>query len=134
MEIVEGLKIFLMTHFEDDYDKRLPRKFLGIIIEIETYFKDGKVGGWSSWYCKKTWNDETLENEADLKIFDLLLKIDIQNGADSSEIVQQLCNNGAFEAVKVRFRLIFRVIKRFLKTNFSSIFIYIQISFFKFTM
>ena len=102
-----------MTHFEDDYDKRLPRKFLGSIIEIETYFKDGKVGGWSSWYCKKTWNDSTLENDADLEIFDLLFKIDIKNGADASKIVWNLCFNGAFEAVKVRFIQNYRFIKRF---------------------
>ena len=66
------------------------------------YFEDGNVGGYSSWYCSKTWNDETLENEADLEIFDLLLKIDIKNGADTSKIVLWLCNYGAFEAVKVR--------------------------------
>ena len=53
-------------------------------------------------YCKKTWNDSTLENDADLEIFDLLLKIDIQNGVDSYKIVRNLCFYGAFEAVKVR--------------------------------
>ena len=66
------------------------------------YFKDGYYGGWSLSYCRKTWNDSTLENEADLEIFDLLLEIDIINGADLSKIVESLCKNGAFEAVKVR--------------------------------
>ena len=50
----------------------------------------------------QTWNDRTLENEADFEIFDLLLKIDIKNEADSSKIVESLCFYGAFEAVKVR--------------------------------
>ena len=49
-----------------------------------------------------TWNDETLENDADLEIFDLLLKIDIKNGADTPKIVDWLCTYGAFAAVKVR--------------------------------
>ena len=66
------------------------------------YYADETVGGWSSLYCKKTWNDETLKNEADLEIFDDLLKIDIKNGADTFIIVHSLCLYGAFEAVKVR--------------------------------
>ena len=64
------------------------------------------VGGWSSHYCSETWNSETLENEADLEIFDILFKIDIQNGANASKIVHSLCQFGAFEAVKVRNNLI----------------------------
>ena len=73
-----------------------------VIFEIETYFKDNAVGGWSSLYSRVTWNDWTLENNADLEIFDLLLKIDIKNGADTSKIVESLCLYGAFEAVKVK--------------------------------
>ena len=73
-----------------------------IIREIDLYFEDVDVGGWSSYYCSKTWNDETLENDADLEIFDLLLKIDIKNGADHSKIVWNLYFHGAFEAVKVK--------------------------------
>ena len=92
----------MSDYFGDRYDGRLNEQFEAVIIEIEIYFKDGQIGGWSSYYCKETWNDSTLENEADLEIFDLLLKIDIQNGADTSKIVRSLCRNGAFEAVKVR--------------------------------
>ena len=103
MKIIEGLIIFLMTYFEDDYDIRLSPNFVDIIVEIKMYFEDGKVGGWSSYYCKKTWNDSTLENDADLEIFELLLTIDIRNGADTSKIVYWLCGYGAFEAVKVKF-------------------------------
>ena len=84
------------------YDKKVSKKWKDIIREIILYFKDGHFGGWSSYYCKKTWNDSTLENDADLEIFELLLKIDIRNGAHASKIVQQLCGYGAFEAVKVR--------------------------------
>ena len=68
---------------------------------MRLYLEDAAVGGWSSFYCRKTWNDWTLKNEADLTIFDLLFKIDVQNGADPSKIVRSLCFNGAFEAVKV---------------------------------
>ena len=100
---MEGLKTFLSTYFGDDYDERLLGDFTGILVELEMYFKDGHVGGWSSAYCKMTWNDETLENEAELDIFHLLFEIDIKNGADTSKIVDRLCLNGAFEAVKVRF-------------------------------
>ena len=112
----------MSTYFEDDYHGRLPDDFTGILVEIEMYFKDDCVGGWSSYYCKKTWNDETLENAADLEIFDLLLNIDIKNGADSSKIVYSLCRNGAFEAVKVRFRLIYRDIKRLPITKFHNLY------------
>ena len=130
MEIAVCLKTFLLTNFEDDYDERLPRNFGGIYNEIELYFKDGKVGGWSSWYCKMTWNDSTLENEADLEIFDLLFEIDIKNGADTSKIVDTLCSTGAFEAVKVRLRQNYRVIKSLTVNlpNPSFMFIYNQIS------
>ena len=127
---IEGLKTFLSTYFEDDYDVRLLGNFVGIIVKIPLYFKNGSIGGWSSGYCKVTWNDSTLENEADLEIFDLLFKIDIKNGADTSKIVQNLFNVGAaFEAVKVRFKLIYPVLKRFRTKNFSLIFIHIQITF-----
>ena len=96
------LKRFLSNYFGASYDEEVSEKWAAVIIEIRLYFEDGKLGGWSSFYCKVTWNDETLENEADLEIFDLLLKIDIKNGADTSKIVQNFCFNGAFEAVKVR--------------------------------
>ena len=119
----------MSTYFEDDYDGILLEDFVGIVHEIQIYFKDGRVGGWSSFYCKVTWNDETLENEADLQIFDLLLKIDIQNGADTSKIVYWLCVYGAFKAVKVRFRQIYHVIKKILLQILFLIFIYHQIFF-----
>ena len=98
----ENFKSFLSNYYGASYDEEDSEKWEAVIYEIETYFKDGKVGGWSSFYCKATWNDETLENEADLAIFDLLLEIDIKNGADTSKIVDSLCLNGAFEAVKVK--------------------------------
>ena len=98
----EKFEGFLSSYFGAGYDEELSDKWKIVIWEIELYFKEGDVGGWSSLYCKLTWNDETLENEADLEIFDLLLKIDVQNGADLSKIVKNLCMDGAFEAVKVR--------------------------------
>ena len=98
----EKFEGFLSNYFGAGYDEEVSEKWEAVIAEIETYFKDDCVGGWSSYYCKATWNDETLENEADLEIFDLLLKIDIKNGADTSKIVNWLCGYGAFEAVKVR--------------------------------
>ena len=98
----EKFRSFLSNYFGHSYDEKASGKWSKIIWETNRYFKDGSFGGWSSAYCSKTWNDETLENEADLEIFDLLLKIDIQNGADTSKIVFWLCGYGAFEAVKVR--------------------------------
>ena len=90
--------------FGADYDGRLSEllKFNGVIFENVLYFKDGPFGGWSSYYCNETWNVSTLENDADLEVFDLLFKIDIKNGANKSKIVLGLCRNGAYEAVKVR--------------------------------
>ena len=93
---------FLSNYFGADYDEKVSGKWKAVIDEIETYFEDDSVGGWSSFYCKMNWNDETLENEADLEIFDLVLTIDIKNGADIARIVDSLCFNGAFDAVKVK--------------------------------
>ena len=98
----EKFEGFLSNYFGDSYDAGVSEKWKDIIWGIRYYFEDGRVGGFSSLYCSKTWNDETLENEADLEIFDLLLNIDIKNGANTSQIVRTLCTDGAFEAVKVR--------------------------------
>ena len=93
---------FLSTYFGASFDRKVSRKWRDIIRETETYFKDGSYGGYSSLHCEETWNDSTLENDADLKIFDLLFKIDIQNGAHPSKIVNSLFIVGAFDAVKVK--------------------------------
>ena len=98
----EKFGCFLSSCFGASYDEEVSDKWKAVIIEIRLYFQDGFHGGWSSFYCSETWNDETLENEADLEIFDLLFEIDIKNGADTSKIVQNFCFNGAFETVKVR--------------------------------
>ena len=95
-------KSFLLNYFGASYDEKVSKKWKDIFSELEMYLKDGHVGGWSSFYCKLTWNDSTLVNDADLEIFDLLFEIDIKNGAEASKLVQSLCVNGAFEAVKVR--------------------------------
>ena len=94
---------FLSNYFGDSYDENVYGKWKKIIWEIYRYCRDGHFGGWCSYYCSETWNDETLENDADFEIFDLLLKMDIQNGADTSKIVHSLCKYSAFEAVKVEF-------------------------------
>ena len=107
-------KDFLSIYFGGNYDVRIFEKWKILIFEIKLYLDDGEVGGWSGWYCQVTWNDKTLKNEADLKIFDLLLKIDIQNEFDTSKVVYSLCNVGAFEVVKVRFRQIYRVLEIFI--------------------
>ena len=111
LNLVEKFESFLSSYFGTTYDKKVWKKWKAVISEIELYFKDDQLGGWSSYYCEKTWNDSTLENEADLEIFEILFKIDIRNGADTSKIVWNLCYSGpyvfdimvhAFEAVKVR--------------------------------
>ena len=106
-KLEEEFESFLSHYFGACYDKQISEKWEPVIFEIKLYFferwsMDTFLGGWSSYYCQNTWNDLTLENEADLKVFDLLLKIDILNDADQSRIVLNLCQNGAFEAVKVR--------------------------------
>ena len=98
----------MTDYFGDHGDEEVSEQLKAVIFEIELYFQNRKIGGWSSNYCKLTWNNETLENEADLEIFDRFLKIDIKNGADFSKIVRNLCFVGAFEAVKVRFRQIYQ--------------------------
>ena len=74
-------------------------------MEIETYFKKGEdgiiIGGWSCLYCKETWDDWSLKNNADLEVFEILFKIDTQNGTETSKIFQNLCKYGAYEAVEV---------------------------------
>ena len=101
-KLEENFHNFLSNYFEASYDEEVSKKWAAVIFEQRLYFDDGKVGVWSSFYCKMAWNDSTLENDADLKIFDLLLEIDIKNGADSSKIVLWLSAYVAFEAVKVR--------------------------------
>ena len=98
----ENFESFLSNYFGASYDGEVSEKWGSVIFEERLYCKDGYVEGWSSAYCSVTWNGSTLENEADLDIFDLLFKIDIKNGADTSKIFGHLCRNGAFEAVKVR--------------------------------
>ena len=106
----EFIRVFwnnFLSLFGADYDKELSKKWHHNTSEIQLYFRDGYAGGYSSFYCKRTWNDSTLENDADLEIFDLLFKIDIKNGGDPSKIVSSLCTFGAFEAVKVSNRFFF---------------------------
>ena len=110
----EWFKVFLTIYFGGNYDMRLFEKWEALIFEITLYLDDGQVGGWSGFYCQMTWNKMTLKSEADLKIFDLLLKIDIQNEFDTSKIVYSLCNDGAFEVVKVRFRQNYRLFEIFI--------------------
>ena len=102
----ENFENFLTNYFGPGYGEEISGKWESVFVEQRLYFEDGAVGGWSSYYCKLTWNDETLENDANLEIFDLLLKIDIKNGADLSKIVLSLCHNGAFEAVTVKKKLV----------------------------
>ena len=92
----------MSNYFGAGYDEEVSEKSNFFIWEMELYFEEGDAGGWSSYYCKVNWNDSTLENDADLEIFEILLKIDIKNGADTSKIVDSLCADGAFEAVKVK--------------------------------
>ena len=101
-KLEENFECFLSNYFGTGYDGEISEKWEGVIYEIRVYSEDLYARGWSSFYCMATWNDETLENEADLEIFDLLFKIDIKNGADPSKIVYSLCGYSAFEAVKVR--------------------------------
>ena len=53
-------------------------------------------------YCIDAWEEEKLKNDADSAVFDLLLEIDVENGADTTKILNSLCFFGAFGAVKVR--------------------------------
>ena len=93
---------FLSNYFGASYNAENSKKWENVMREIKRYFKDESVGGWSSYYCKKTWNASTLKNDAHLEIFGFLLKIDIQNGADTSKIAKSLCKNNAVKAVEVR--------------------------------
>ena len=70
--------------------------------ESETYFKEMKVGGYSSFYCKLALDENRLKNDADLDLFELLFQIDLENGADRTKVLNILCHFGAFGAVKVR--------------------------------
>ena len=102
----EKFRNLISIYFGSNRDAGLLEKFEAVIFETVLYFKVGEEGGcrsWSGYYCKMSWNDVTLKNEADLEIFEILLKIDKQNGADTSIIFENVCYYGAFEAVKVRF-------------------------------
>ena len=72
----------------------------GIKYESRLYFKFRTPGGYCSLYCNMALDEENLKNDADLSLFDLLLQIDIENGAEPTKILNSICLNGAFGAVK----------------------------------
>ena len=97
----EKIEIFLSSYFGASHVKADSLKGKFFYLEMLISFKNDQSGGYSGAYCASTWNDSTLKNDADLEVFDLLFEIDIKNGADPSKLVNNLCNRGAFEAVKV---------------------------------
>ena len=93
---------FLSSYFGEEYKSVYENKWKVLKIEIGFYIENGlKIEGWCILYCKKTWNNLTLQNDARLRIFEILYQIDLQNGADVSNIVYLLCSYGAFKAVEV---------------------------------
>ena len=75
----------------------------GIKYETKLYFdQEDTVGGYSSLYCKKAWDEKRLTCDADLALFELLFQIDVENGAETTRILDNLCLLGAFAAVEVR--------------------------------
>ena len=98
----ERFNAYLLNYFGDTYIEKDFEMFKNAIKDTVLFFKDDSIGGWSNLYCKRTWNDMTLKNDADLEIFDLLFKIDLMNGAKPSTIIFWLCYYGAFEILKVR--------------------------------
>ena len=92
---------FFLQYFGSDFDMQKIGVLEGIIYESETYFKESKIGAYSSMYCKMAWNEESLTNDADMLVFDILYRIDVENGADTTKILDSTCFNGAFGAVKV---------------------------------
>ena len=99
------IKEFFREYFGTAFDEKKVGVLEGIKIEGLMYFKEGKVGGYSSCYCKMAWDKKRLKCDADLSVFDLLLEIDVKNGADTTKILNNLCKGGAFGAAKVRANL-----------------------------
>ena len=93
---------FFRKYFGNSFDEKKVGVLEGIKFEGRIYFKEEKVGGYSSFYCKVAWDEHGLKNDADLAVFDLLFKIDVENGANKTKILDSLCLYGAFGAVKVR--------------------------------
>ena len=91
---------FFKEYFGSDFDEEQAVTLEGIKFEGVIY--SSKVGGYSTFYCQMALAKGRLKNDADLAVFDLLFKIDLENGADSTKILNQLCCFGAFGAVKVR--------------------------------
>ena len=101
----ELIKDFYRKHFGTRFDQLKASANADLLNAItsegELYFKEGNVGGYSSMYCKLAWDENRLKCEADFELFDLLFQIDVENGADRTKILDNLCLNGAFGAVKV---------------------------------
>ena len=93
---------FFREYFGSDFDEKKVDVLEDIIYESELYFKEGDVGGFSSYYCQMAWDEKRFKNDADLAVFDLLFETDVDNGADTTKILNSLCLAGAFGAVKVR--------------------------------
>ena len=95
--IEEYFRGYFGSAFEEDVEGLEHVKLESIV-----YFEEGKIGGYSSYYCKAACDEKSLKNDADLAVFDLLYEIDVENGADRTQILSSLCFDGAFGAVKVR--------------------------------
>ena len=96
---------FFLEYFGSSFEKEKVEGLEEIKYESGMYFKEENNGGYSGYYCQKAWNEERLKNDADLAVFDLLFQIDLENGADRTNILDSLCFYGAFGAVKVRANL-----------------------------
>ena len=103
----ESAEHFFRRHFGSHFEKfsNLYEKIdelQGMRAENDIYFNEKGPGGYSSLYCSVAWDDESLQNDADLAIFNLLFEIDLENDAETTIILNNLCIIGAFGAVKVR--------------------------------
>ena len=92
---------FFIKYFGSGFETEQVNGLEEIKLESVLYFKEGYAGGYSSFYCSVAWDEERLKNDADLAVYDLLFQIDLENGADTTKILNSLCLNGAFGAVKV---------------------------------
>ena len=70
--------------------------------EISMYESDGKMGGFSTQYLNRKWDDFKMRSTAKTEIFEQLLEIDIKNGADISRILFYVCSSGNFELLKLK--------------------------------
>ena len=71
-------------------------------LETRLYFEEGMSGGYSGLYVRDSWDEDELISNSDSNLFEKLAEFDIQNGADPSRLLFEVCLHAAFHCLEVK--------------------------------